>query len=112
MSTEEIVTIILSLGTLLPLAISVVQQPRWSKELRTFLSVALSGFAGLVAYVAANGLSVGSASEVVIFVVGTILSSATAYKTIWKPSSIAGKIEDSTSPGSLPQDGERVDEEQ
>lgn len=100
MIQTELVAIILSVGGLLPLLIAVVNQPHWSARVRTILSVAVSALAGLVTYVSENGLAFESASSAIAVVVGVILTTATAYQTIWKPSGVARKIENSTSPNS------------
>lgn len=98
MITTELVAIILAVGGLLPLLISVAQQPQWSKKVRTVMSVAISILAGLVTYVAEFGLVFTSASSVVTIIVGVVLASAAAYKTIWKPAGVSPAIEAKTSP--------------
>lgn len=97
MIETELIAIILSVGSLLPLLIAVVNQPHWSAKVRTILSVAVSGLAGLVTYVTENGLEFDSASAVVVAVVGVILASVASYQSIWKPSGIARRIENATS---------------
>lgn len=95
----EAIAIILAVGLLLPLLTSIVQQPRWSKRTRTILSVAVSIVAGVVTYVTANGLHLvpDQPSTIVVFIVGVILASATAYKTVWKPSGVSPAVERVTS---------------
>lgn len=97
MIQTEIVATILAVGGLLPLLIAVVNQPHWSARTRTILAVIVSGLSGLVTYVTENGLVFESTSSVVTVVVGIILTSVTAYQTIWKPSGVARKIENITS---------------
>lgn len=97
MSTE-LVAIILSVGGLLPLLTSVVEQPQWSARTRTVMSVIVSIIAGIVTYVSAEGLHFESPSAIVATVVGVIITSAAAYKTLWKPTGTTQAIEDATSP--------------
>jgi len=96
----EAVAIIMAVGLLLPLLTSVVQQPKWSKRTRTVLSVAVSLVAGVVSYVTASGMNIvpEQPSTIVVFIVGVVLASATAYKTIWQPTGTAPAIEAATSP--------------
>jgi hypothetical protein len=96
MSTD-IVAIILAVGSLLPLLTSLAQQPNWSTKTRVAVGVGLSALAGLVAYVTQYGFNVNDWSDVVTFIVGVVLAAAAAYKTIWQPATIAGKIELATS---------------
>jgi uncharacterized membrane protein (DUF441 family) len=97
MSTE-LVAIILSVGGLLPLLTSVVEQPQWSARTRTVMSVIVSIIAGIVTYVSAEGLHFESPSAIVATVVGVIITSAASYKTLWKPTGATQAIEDATSP--------------
>lgn len=96
MSTE-LVAIILAVGGLLPLLTSVVQQPRWSARTRTIMSVVVSTIAGLVTYVSSEGLNFDSPSAIVATVVGIIITSAAAYKALWKPTGATQAIEGATS---------------
>lgn len=89
----QVVGIILAVGALLPLLISVVQQPRWSDRTRTILAVVIAALAGLVTYVTEHGLDFHDQTALVTTVVGVILASATAYKTLWKPVGLAPAIE-------------------
>ena len=106
----QIVAIILAVGSLLPLLTSVAQQPHWSNRARVAVGVGLSLLAGLVTYVTQYGLEVDSWANLVTVVVGIILAAAAAYKTIWQPSQIAGKIELATSrtDGVVEEDGDVV----
>lgn len=97
MDVTEIVAIVMSFGTLVPLLTSVVQQPQWSARTRTFMGVGVATIAGAAAYVTQFGLSFGSPAEIVAVVVGVILASATSYQSIWKPSGITSRIETATS---------------
>lgn len=97
MALEETASVILALGGLLPLLTAALEQPGWSARTRTWVSVAVSVLAGLVAYVTQNGLDFSSPSLIVTFLVGVTLASATSYKTLWKPSGVADKIENATS---------------
>ena len=98
MINAQLVAIILAVGGLLPLLTSFVQQPRWGKRTRTIMSVAVSVLAGLVTYVTQFGLNWTDPSTAVVTIVGVILASSTAYKTIWKPSGVSPALEVATSP--------------
>lgn len=91
----------LLVGFFLPLAIAVIQQPKWSAPVRaavTFVVCALAG-AG-TAYL--NGSFEGRPLiSTILLVLVTALSS---FKGLWKPTEIAGSVERLTSPGS-PTDG-------
>ena len=97
MITTDLVAIILAVGGLLPLLTSIVQQPNWTKEVRTWLAIGVSILAGLVTYVTQFGLNLADPAALITTVVGIILASSTAYKTIWKPSGVAPAIETTTS---------------
>lgn len=104
MIEQEAITIILAVGTLLPLLTAVVEQPRWSRSTRAVMSVAISVIAGLVAYVSQHGLEFSSVSSVVVFVIGVVLASAASYESIWKPTGVASSIEQKTAPSSSTED--------
>lgn len=93
----ELVASILAVGALIPLLISIVNQPRWSTQTRTVMSVGVAALAGLVTFVADNGLDFSSPSRLITTVVGVILAATTSYSTIWKPSGVAPSIEHATS---------------
>ena len=104
----ETVAIILAVGTLLPLLTSIIQQPKWSDRTRTLVGVGVSVLAGLVTYVSQYGLDVSSVSKIVSVVVGVILAAATSYKSIWKTSGVAQRLEVATTRGEP--DGDDYDE--
>jgi len=86
----------LIVGFTMPLVISVIQQPKWADPLRasvTFVACAIAG--GGTAYFAADldGRTFVSSSLVVL------TTALATYKSFWKPTTIAPKIEAATSPG-------------
>lgn len=98
MDTATVVQIVLAVGPLLPLLVAVVQQPNWSPRVRSIASVVISILAGTVTYVADAGLDFSNPPAIVAVIVGTILASNVAYKTIWQPTGVAPAIEYATSP--------------
>lgn len=94
----ELIASILVIGSLLPLLISIVNQPQWSSRTRTIMSVGVSILAGVVAYVSENGLDFSTPSNIVATIVGTVLATSVAYRNIWKPTGVAHAIEFGTSP--------------
>ncbi|MER7707253.1 hypothetical protein ABTX81_30670 [Kitasatospora sp. NPDC097605] len=77
-----------------PLATSVVQQPTWPKPARTSVAIGTSALIGIgIAYFAGAFTGRGVLSTVLL----TVLVSATAYSTVFKPSGIAPALERATS---------------
>jgi hypothetical protein len=84
-------------GFLLPNAVAVVNQPRWSpvaKGVMTLIAVVLAG--GGTAWF--NGAFTGRGILSSVLVVGVL--ALVTYQTLWKPSNIAPAIERGTSPDS------------
>lgn len=98
MTLEQIVALILGIGTLLPLLTAVVQQKHWSSRTRSIIGVVMSVLAGLVAWVSTHGLNVSDLPGLIATVVGIALASIAAYNGIWKPTGVANAIEVATSP--------------
>jgi hypothetical protein len=98
MNTAEFAGIIITVGALLPLLTSIVQQQTWSTPTRTIVAVLMSVLAGLVTYVSSYGLDFTNPGAIVATVVGVALASGAAYKTIWQPSGVAPALEGRTSP--------------
>lgn len=93
MTLEQTVALILAVGTLLPLVTSIIQQQTWSNRTRTIVGVGMSVLAGLVTYVASNGLVINNATGILTTVVGVVIAAIAAYNGIWKPSGVAKSIE-------------------
>lgn len=83
-------------GFLTPLLTSVVQQPTWTSRTRTLVAVVASVVAGVVTLLA-NGAFNDGPQTVLSIIALVVVTSATAYKTLWVPSGIAPKIENATS---------------
>lgn len=83
-------------GFLTPLLTSVVQQPQWSSRVRTLVAVVASVIVGVVTLLA-NGSFNDGAQTVLSIVALVVVTSATAYKTIYVPAGIAPAIERATS---------------
>lgn len=85
-----------ALAVVLPLAIAVVNQPRWSSAVKGLLMLLVAAGDGLgTAYFndSFHGRTVVSCVLLAVIVIGT------TYRTLWKPSGIAPAIERVTSPG-------------
>lgn len=86
----------LVVGLLLPPILAVVQQPHWSSRVRAVVAFALAIVVGaLTAYFAGdlNGKSLTTASLLVL------VTAATTYKNLWKPTGVADAIESRTTFG-------------
>ncbi|MGW1160347.1 hypothetical protein ACWD48_19445 [Streptomyces sp. NPDC002519] len=85
-----------ALGYILPLAIAVVAQPRWSGAVK-----------GLLMLVVATGDGLGTAyfsgefggRSIVTCILTAAIAIGVAYHTVWRPSGIAPGIERATSTG-------------
>ncbi|MEU6365789.1 hypothetical protein ABZ876_08535 [Streptomyces sp. NPDC046931] len=87
-----------ALGYLLPLAIAVVAQPRWSGAVKGLLMLVVATGDGLgTAYF--NGEFSGK--SIVTCVLVAAVAIGVAYHTVWKPSGIAPGIERATSTGGV-----------
>lgn len=106
MDTAQLAGIIISVGALLPLLTSVVEQQTWSTRTRTIVGLCMSALAGLVTYVTQFGLNFSDPGTLVTTIVGVILASGAAYKTVWQPSGISGALEGGTSPKPVTPDPE------
>lgn len=85
-----------ALGYLLPLAIAVVAQPRWSGAVKGLLMLIVAVLDGLgTAYF--NGEFGGK--SIVTCVLVAAVAIGVAYRTVWRPSGIAPGIERATSTG-------------
>lgn len=90
----------LILGVLTPLAVSLIQQPRWSQAVRAIVHVIASVVVGAVT-VLANG-QIGDGSTWLTTIAVVFVSSSAAYGFLWKPTGVSPKIEAATSPGTTP----------
>jgi hypothetical protein len=86
----------LILGVVTPLLTSIVQRPNWSSSVRTGVGVAVSVVIGFVTCLADG--SIGSAETVLATVAAVVVVAASTYQNLWKPSTIAPKLEAVTSP--------------
>ena len=85
-----------ALGYVLPLAIAVVAQPRWTGAVKGLLMLAVAVLDGLgTAYF--NGQFDGKPIITCILIAAVAIG--VAYHTVWRPSGIAPGIERATSTG-------------
>lgn len=90
-------------GVLTPLITSVVQRPTWPERVRVVVGVVAAVVIGVLTLLA-NGtlgavLNDGAHTWLSLLAL-VIVASATAYKTLWKPSGVALAIENATTPAS------------
>lgn len=83
-------------GVFTPLLTSIVQRPTWSKGKRTAWGVVVSIVIGLLTCLTDGTLD--QATTVLATVAAVVLAAATAYGNLWKPSGVAGAIENATTP--------------
>lgn len=102
MDTAQLASIIITVGSLIPLLTSLVEQAKWSRRTRTLVGVGISALAGLVTYVTQFGLNFSNPAALVSTVVGVILTAGAAYKTVWQPAGIAPALEAKSSPEPVP----------
>lgn len=86
----------LILGVLTPILTSVIQQPKWSDQVRSIIAALVSIVVGVVTVLANGGFVDASGSLGIIALV--MVSSYATYRNLWKPSGIAPAIESATSP--------------
>ena len=83
----------LLIGFVLPLVISVIQQPSWSKPLRAWVTLAVCVITGfLIVYTTGqlNGKSLVTSILIVL------VAALATYSKFWKPSSLSPVIEQRT----------------
>jgi peptidoglycan/LPS O-acetylase OafA/YrhL len=83
-------------GFLTPLLTSVVQQPTWTSRTRTLVAVVASVIVGVVTLLANGTFSEGPQTVLSILAL-VVVTSATAYKTLYVPSGLAPALENATS---------------
>lgn len=88
-----------ALGYVLPLAIAIVNQPRWSGAVKALFMLAVATIDGLgTTYF--NGEFSGK--NIVTCILTAAVAIGVAYHTVWKPSGIAPGIEHATSTNAHP----------
>lgn len=90
----------LVLGFLVPPILAVIQQPKWSQQVRSLVTF---GFALLVGFgnVWLNG-DLSKAADWTSAILIVLISAISTYKGFWKPSGIAPAIETKTSTTQAP----------
>jgi len=87
------------LGYVLPLAIAIVNQPRWSGAIKALFMIAVAVVDGLgTTYF--NGEF--TSKNIVTCILTAAVAIGVAYHTVWKPSGIAPGIERATSTNAHP----------
>lgn len=89
-------------GSLVPLVLAVIQQPKWSDQIRSLVTFAFSLLVGFL-NVWLNG-DLSKAADWTSAILIVLIAAVSTYKGFWKPSTIAPKIEYATSP-TQPQGG-------
>lgn len=88
----------LLVGSLLPMLVAVIQQPTWPRWFKAVVGIASSIVAGFVTtWLTADGLLFEQGMIHAMLLTG--VASWASYVSFWKPTEVAPKIEDVTSPG-------------
>lgn len=95
------------IGAVLPLLIAVIQQPRWSSQVRQIVSIVISVIAGLGTVLASGNFDV---QNLLVTIVALIGAAQASYALIFKPTGAAQKIEKATTktPAKKGEDGAGV----
>src|SRR4051812_3201163 len=90
----------LALSILTPLATSLIQQPRFSRNVRIGIAAAVSVVVGAGTAYFSGDLT----GKSLVVAIGIVLVGAEAtYQKVWRPSGLAPAIENATSPTPVPQ---------
>lgn len=102
--TTELAAWTAVVGVMLPLVISVIQQSGWAVKMRSAVTAAVSIAAavGTVYYANPGGLE---AQPLIITAAAVLTLAGSTYRTVWKPTGIAGKVEQATNIGNPPTEG-------
>lgn len=84
---------LIAVGFFSPLAISTIQQTRFSPRLQSIIAFA---FYLLVAAVTVYLNGIFSTSSLIVALLVVFVTGSTAYKTVWKPTGVAPAIEAAT----------------
>lgn len=85
----------LIVGTLAPLVIAVIQQPRWPVAFRSVVAVTLCVLLGLGTTYFNGGLDGRPAVSSILVV---IVAALATYQSFWRPTGIVPAVEAATSP--------------
>jgi len=93
--TTELAAWVAIVGILLPIAIAVISQSGWGTRTRSLLTAGLSILAatGTVHYTNPGGLET---APLVITIAAILTLAGSTYRTFWKPTGIAGKVNEVT----------------
>lgn len=90
----NVVLVGLLVGAITPLLTSLIQQPKWSKNLRIGVSVAVSVVIGFL--IAAADGKLDNAGDLFSVVIAVIVAAEAFYQKVWKASGVAGAVEKAT----------------
>jgi len=85
-------------GVLAPPFIAILQQPRWSAGVRTFVTLIVAAVSGVIVAASQGALDSGKITAATIALV--LVTAQATYASLWKKIGVTGKIEGATSPGS------------
>jgi len=89
-------------GSVIPLVLAFIQQPKWSDQIRSLVTFAFSLLVGFL-NVWLNG-DLASAADWTSAILIVLIAAISTYKGFWKPTQIAPKVEQATSPLQTPHD--------
>lgn len=88
----------LVVGTLLPMLVAVIQQPRWPDWFRAIVTVVVCLLVGAVTAYLEGGLNLQDwVSSALVILVAALAT----FRGFWKPTGVADSIESATSPGGV-----------
>jgi hypothetical protein len=87
----------LILGVISPLFLSIIQQPGWSRTIRSIVTLFASIIIGIVTVLANGGMD--DVSGVLGIIALVLVAANTAYRNFWEPTGITPAVESATSGG-------------
>jgi hypothetical protein len=96
MLNNQLTEIAALVGTFLPLLIAVIQRQHWSSKVRVAVGIAACAIAAVIVSYTKGQLNLHDLATTG-FIIFTLTK--TTYLSVWKPTGIAGKVEESTGGG-------------
>lgn len=82
-------------GAVMPLLIAVIVQPSWKSEAKALLTIALTAACALAAVWLDGDLTKAAFMQAFVLLYG---AQQAAYHVTWKPTGVASKVEQTTTP--------------
>lgn len=97
--TANTTLVALLVGLIVPPLTSVIQQPSWSRRVRTIVAVIASLVIGFITAVATGAIN--DPSQLVPTLIAVLLAAEAAYQKFWAPTGISASVESATSPSQV-----------